>query len=108
MRELHLFWGGEDRDKQELIGKLWVEEGKLVIDLSTPEARAELEVLVDWLSEQDLCSRVTGADFESFEFFTVAATCQADDMDYLSILGEEIERFEVGGKPTYGVIVETD
>lgn len=106
MRELRLFWGGENREEQELIGKLWVEEGKLVMDLST--ARAELEGLADWLAAQDLCSRVTGADFENYEFFTVAATCQPDDMDYLEILKEEIGKYEIGGKPTHGVIVETD
>ncbi len=48
MRELHLFWGEENSEERELIGKLWVEEEKLVMDLST--ARAELEGLVDWLS----------------------------------------------------------
>jgi hypothetical protein len=106
MRELHLFWGEENSEERELIGKLWVEEGKLVMDL--PMAGAELEGLVDWLSAQELCSRVTGADFENFEFFTVAATCQTDDVDYLEILQEEIEKYKIGGKVTHVVIVEAD
>ncbi len=51
---------------------------------------------------------MTGVDFNNFEFFFVMATCQPDDMDYLEILQEEIEKYKISGKVTHVVIVEVD
>ncbi len=105
MKELIIYITEEEGIRKKQVGRLWVENEKLMMQIIEPAFKAEIEKLIDWFSTQKLCSQIVGADFETLDFITVDGYCLPDDTEYLLVLKEAVNSYK-GGQPLYAELVE--
>ncbi len=96
MQVLNIFLKEQGTVQKRLMGRLWVENEKLMMKITDPAYKTEIEKLIDWFSTQKLCSQVVGADFEKLDFITVDGYCLPDDAEYLLALKEAINNYDKG------------
>ena len=105
MRKMLLYWEDRFGEEESLVGTLWVEGGRLVVQPSGPELRKIIDALMEWFSSRNLCSREV-VNFPDFTSFEVAAECRPEDQEYLETLALAAGECPLGERRVRGRIAE--